>query len=110
MLRPHHIPNRLVLYLSVIAILLGLGIAYWQSRDVDTGDPTIIRSITTPNESPQTFEVTPPTKSPAKTLNQTENEDTVCIQVITEARNPETGDTEDFPSPCDVPDGWEITH
>lgn len=30
-----------------------------------------------------------------------------CIQVITPARNPETGETRDFPTPCDVPEGWE---
>lgn len=31
----------------------------------------------------------------------------VCIQVITPARNPETGETRDFPTPCDVPEGWQ---
>jgi hypothetical protein len=35
-------------------------------------------------------------------------EDEFCIQVITEARNPETGIITDFPTPCDVPEGWEI--
>lgn len=32
----------------------------------------------------------------------------VCIQVITPARNPETGETRDFPTPCDVPSGWTV--
>jgi len=32
----------------------------------------------------------------------------VCIQVITSARNPETGEIREFPTPCDVPDEWEI--
>ncbi len=31
----------------------------------------------------------------------------ICIQVITPARNQLTGDCRDFPTPCDVPDGWE---
>lgn len=31
----------------------------------------------------------------------------VCIQVITSARNPETGEVKEFPTPCDVPEGWE---
>ena len=31
----------------------------------------------------------------------------VCAQVITTARNPETGEVRDFPTPCDVPQGWE---
>lgn len=30
----------------------------------------------------------------------------VCIQVITSAKNPATGEIKDFPTPCDVPDGW----
>lgn len=32
----------------------------------------------------------------------------VCAQVITFARNPQTGQCEAFPTPCDVPDGWEL--
>lgn len=34
-------------------------------------------------------------------------ESEICIQVITQARNPETGEVRDFPTPCDVPEGWE---
>lgn len=30
-----------------------------------------------------------------------------CIQVIQSARNPETGECKDFPTPCDVPSGWK---
>jgi hypothetical protein len=33
-------------------------------------------------------------------------DDKVCIQVITGARNPQTGEVRDFPTPCDVPAGW----
>jgi len=33
--------------------------------------------------------------------------DGYCAQVITRARNPKTGETGDFPTPCDVPKGWE---
>jgi hypothetical protein len=32
-----------------------------------------------------------------------------CIQVITPAKNPQTGEVRDFPTPCDVPEGWEKT-
>lgn len=32
----------------------------------------------------------------------------VCIQVITPAINPETGECKKFSSPCDVPEGWKI--
>jgi|GEM_PF-3685261 len=31
----------------------------------------------------------------------------VCIQVITSAKNTQTGEVRDFPTPCDVPAGWE---
>ena len=31
----------------------------------------------------------------------------ICIQVVTYARNPITGECRSFPTPCDVPDGWE---
>ncbi len=31
----------------------------------------------------------------------------VCAQVITDARNPDTGEVRTFPTPCDVPDGWD---
>lgn len=30
----------------------------------------------------------------------------VCIQVIVTARNQQTGEVRDFPTPCDVPEGW----
>lgn len=35
-------------------------------------------------------------------------DDMACIQVITPAKNPETGEVVDYPTPCDVPDGREI--
>lgn len=31
----------------------------------------------------------------------------VCIQAITPARNPQTGEVKDFSTSCDVPEGWE---
>ncbi|OQW91459.1 MAG: hypothetical protein BWK78_04560, partial [Thiotrichaceae bacterium IS1] len=32
-----------------------------------------------------------------------------CIEVIAYGKNPETSKWEVFPTPCDVPEGWEIT-
>ncbi len=32
----------------------------------------------------------------------------VCIQVLTPAVNPQTGECRVFPTPCDVPEGWKI--
>jgi hypothetical protein len=34
--------------------------------------------------------------------------DQVCVQVVTRARNPQTHETKDFATPCDVPGSWEI--
>lgn len=34
------------------------------------------------------------------------NEPTICIQVITPAKNLSTGECKTFPTPCDVPSGW----
>lgn len=41
-------------------------------------------------------------------VNLGEDEPSVCIQVITRAKNPLTEEEKDFPTPCDVPFGWEI--
>jgi len=32
----------------------------------------------------------------------------VCIQVITKAQNPITKEMKEFPTPCDVPGGWQV--
>jgi len=42
--------------------------------------------------------------SPAPTITPTND---VCIQVVTKAYNPQTGEIKDFPTPCDVPLSWE---
>lgn len=36
------------------------------------------------------------------------NEGEYCAKVITPARNPETGDIQEFPTTCSVPEGWEL--
>lgn len=51
----------------------------------------------TPQESGMPLPPSPTTEEP-----------TLCAQVITPARNPETGDIREFPTPCDVPEGWEV--
>ncbi len=37
------------------------------------------------------------------------DEDVICAQVITYGLDPETGDWLEFPTPCDVPEGWETS-
>ena len=49
-----------------------------------------------------------PTFIPIPTVTSSPEADgEICIQVITPARNPETGEIRDFPTPCDVPLSWE---
>lgn len=36
------------------------------------------------------------------------SDDLGCAQVITDARDPVTGEVRTFPTPCNVPDGWEV--
>ena len=36
-----------------------------------------------------------------------DDDEPVCAQVITYGVDPETGECEEFPTPCDVPEGWE---
>ncbi|MBX4187749.1 MAG: hypothetical protein KW793_01275 [Candidatus Doudnabacteria bacterium] len=31
----------------------------------------------------------------------------ICIQLITPAKNFRTGEISEFPTPCDVPEGWQ---
>lgn len=47
-------------------------------------------------------------QKPQEEITETPDEGgMVCIQVITPARNPDTGEIKEFPTPCDVPEGWE---
>ncbi len=46
-------------------------------------------------------EIIPPTEN-------TPEDDQGCAQVITVARNPDTGEQREFGSPCDIPPGWII--
>ena len=43
-----------------------------------------------------------------KPAENAQHEDKLCAQVITSARHPEKGDITEFPTPCDVPQGWEV--
>lgn len=43
-------------------------------------------------------------------LNQLPEDFRWCIQMIVQARNLQTGEEKSFPTPCDVPSGWEIIH
>lgn len=48
------------------------------------------------------------TPFPTPTVVPTETpSNQVCIQIITPAKDPKTGECRKFPTPCDVPEGWE---
>lgn len=40
-------------------------------------------------------------------LAQSESEEQVCADVITYGQNPQTGEWQTFPTPCQVPKGWQ---
>lgn len=49
-------------------------------------------------------------KSQSTTLTlTTATSSTVCAQVVTAAKNPQTGSCVQFPTPCDVPTSWTVT-
>ena len=51
----------------------------------------------------------PGTGTPQHQTTTPANDDTeVCAQVITSARDPQTGYIKQFPTPCDVPEGWVV--
>lgn len=45
--------------------------------------------------------ITPPSPQATPTL-------VACIQVITPAKNPQTGECKEFSTPCNVPSGWTV--
>ena len=50
----------------------------------------------------------PPTdKVPTGKQTPELSEERMCIQVLTPAINPATGEQRSFPTPCEVPQGWE---
>lgn len=63
--------------------------------------PEII-SAGAPKPSPTKQPAEPPKPRPGPPLD----EGVICIQVITPAKDPATGECREFPTPCDVPSGW----
>ncbi len=76
---------------NVIIVALALVVAFGYYQFVYTKKPGT--------------EVTP---TPTTSTSTKPAADIACAQVITPARNPDTGDIREFPTPCDVPDGWEV--
>jgi hypothetical protein len=51
-----------------------------------------------------------PTEMQGKSATNAKQEvmDPACMKVITPARNPKTGDIQEFPTTCSVPEGWLV--
>ena len=47
-------------------------------------------------------------KPPQNFIRPTPPKETLCAEVITPAKNPDTQEIRDFPTPCDIPEGWQI--
>lgn len=45
--------------------------------------------------------------SPSSAISPIDSKKQFCAQVITPAKNQKTGECKEFPTPCDVPEGWE---
>jgi hypothetical protein len=48
------------------------------------------------------------TESETEVAKTTPTQETICAQVITPAINPDTKEIKEFPTPCDVPKGWDV--
>ncbi len=104
-----------LLYLILAAIIVGSIIAYFTTKLARDQKTEILRSniqnnVDNPTES---FSPTYPgnTTEPNATTQESQpltEEEQICAQVITPAKDPDTGLVTDFPTPCDVPDGWII--
>jgi hypothetical protein len=46
--------------------------------------------------------------TPEQVTRPTLPKSTLCAEVVTTAKDPRTGQTVSFPTPCDVPVGWHI--
>jgi hypothetical protein len=109
MFKQPQISNKIFILLAIFALSVGLIFAVNQNPNQPSSE---IETIYNPNNpSP----ITPLNKSSQNKTDQggldknKELEDkSVCIQVITAGKNKVTGEVKDFPSPCDVPEGWEI--
>jgi hypothetical protein len=111
MYKPTNIKNSIVLYISIVAIIIGIALAYFISYSDKKLEPETIRSGISEQQNIPSSTNTPPQQEiivPEASPKPTPTEDRICAQVITPARDPNTGEIEEFPTPCDVPEGWEL--
>ena len=78
----------------VVVAILALLIGWFGHQYLGTAVTHVFEQITEKHESAKEE---PKDEEPSGTL---------CAQVVTPARNPSTGEIKEFPTPCDVPEGW----
>ena len=83
-------------WLLIAVVLIGVG---WFIHDYF---PTLSF------DSVSSYFTSNPSSHESPTNTDENNGGAVCAQVITPARNPKTGDIAEFPTPCDVPEGWVV--
>lgn len=102
-----NVSNKYVLLFAFLAIIIGVAIASFSLNNKNGLEENELRQIPSGFEPDKINQ--PKTNSEnSQKENQNQSEDKICIQVITPAKNPKTGEIEDFPTPCDVPEGWTI--
>lgn len=103
------VPTKYLVFGIILCVCIGIVIAYFSYPKLDP--------ITLPEEAiqyqlpqkPERNIVEQQVPDYIKNREQTQiGEETYCIQVITTAKDPISGESKDFPTPCDVPEGWII--
>ncbi len=92
------VPNGILLILAAFTIAGGLFLGYLMARQANAPTDT----------STQTQDGFERKNLHLKSSKDSKAENQVCIQVITHAVNPDTGENRFFANPCEVPAGWEI--
>lgn len=73
------------------------------AENPETGE---VRFFPTPADVPEGWVAIDAPLPPPEPRAPSDGSDGFCAQVITYGQNPDTGDWETFPTPCDVPEGW----
>lgn len=95
-----------------LCLVVAIGLAYFAAprllRTQTINDETITIGENPKQPGGATNVNTPPRNIPRRTTPPETVNGAMCAQVITPAKNPETQEIRDFPTPCDVPEGWKI--
>ena len=90
----------------VVVLLIGGYLLFVQNTNPDKGIVTYEGCVSAGNPVMESFPEQCITKDGVH-FTHWRVTDQGCIQVITPAKNPETEEIREFPTPCDVPSNWE---